>query len=571
MRIKFHVDNETRKLNEHWQLKIHQLQVEHERKMEEVKKFYDEGRCLLSESIKKKCRMENDKLLAKAIESTRREAKQKCAEAMAKELVVHTAEWEEKLRNTLAEREANDGQRMAEVRNQCLKAMDVQHQLLICRQITELMHMMAWEKQTFRVKMLDMRNEYASIIGALERKLENAAEKVPATCEIMTQANQSKSIIEMWREFLKQLNAAAADAGRLSHNEQSIYEAAQCLDEKLASDRDQHDDVTAAASATVADDELFIIHQERMEAAGSVANHQSVNDDECLGRNVMPRWMEVDEEEEAEAEAGVEATKSPADVATFASSIFHRMSMDSTRSKSIINIPEIASSIIRLVKDGKDSKNVESLLEEAFAKAHPVPVKESEPIPALKHRDDSVELVVLQKVLSQRSSMESHSTFNQLLAAVDSLELLNSRRTSDRSATRRVTLTIGESVPESNLPPYMLDPSQKSLKRHHYQRMSESDWRNLEEELQLPPATESKRESAVTFDDSNRNSAKPASFEAHAPILKNPLQIDISGMDQQQQKALEPVVAKCQDALKNMKVESILNLLCNDPIQLPFQ
>lgn len=171
LRIKFHVETETKKLNEKWMSKMKQLKMDHDDEKRCLMKIAEDARKIMVEFITKKCQMDCEKMVDKAVIETRTEIEQKCAESIETELAQQTFMFQEYMEITLKNMEINDMDRMNELRNQCLRAMDLQNHLLICRQITELMHVVAIKKSNCRFKMMDMSNEYESIIGTILHKL----------------------------------------------------------------------------------------------------------------------------------------------------------------------------------------------------------------------------------------------------------------------------------------------------------------------------------------------------------------------------------------------------------------
>lgn len=168
-------------------------------------KLYEDGRALLQEFITKKCKQQFEKLMSKAVAEANIKMDENCAKLIDVELMQQSALVQEQMENTIRNLEANNRNRMEEMKNQCLNAMDLQNHLLVCRQITEMMHMMSLEKRHWRMKMK------MKTMKADAGEFRNDSE----TMTKPDQSHQSKSINLLLMEFLHQLNdfdAATLDA-----------------------------------------------------------------------------------------------------------------------------------------------------------------------------------------------------------------------------------------------------------------------------------------------------------------------------------------------------------------------
>lgn len=91
------------------------------------------------------------------------EKKENCQQQIDKELAHQSTKFQEQLQNTIKNLEVNDKDRLEEMRRQCLEAMDVHQHLMACRQITEMMQLLATQRKQNQRQM--MKNEHKSIIG----------------------------------------------------------------------------------------------------------------------------------------------------------------------------------------------------------------------------------------------------------------------------------------------------------------------------------------------------------------------------------------------------------------------
>lgn len=148
-RIKFHIENITKKLRGECEERISELVIQHENEIRSLIKFYESGGMGNDDVqvMRDKCQREvkrmtnesnagddedndDDKLTTNSRE---------CDEELSH--YISTSAHHEQMRNTLLNLEnSSDGEKM---KNECLKAMDLQRELMLSRHITEIMHLIA--------------------------------------------------------------------------------------------------------------------------------------------------------------------------------------------------------------------------------------------------------------------------------------------------------------------------------------------------------------------------------------------------------------------------------------------
>lgn len=146
----------------------------------------------------------------KSVEALKFNIHKECDEKLEQELLLQSVVFQEQLENTMKNLEANDRDRMEEMRNQCMKTMDVYHHLMACRQVTEMMQLLATQRKQNKQRKIETRNE--SIITAPSGE--------------HSRLNQSKSIKYLWREFLARIDDYSDDA-QLDSDERKIVDKIQ--------------------------------------------------------------------------------------------------------------------------------------------------------------------------------------------------------------------------------------------------------------------------------------------------------------------------------------------------------
>lgn len=372
MRIKFHVETETKKLNEEWQRRLQELMMIHEEEKNDMVKIFQEARTVFCEFIAKKCKEESDKLVEKARADMKAEMKAECTKIIDQELANQHKIFEESMETTLNNLRANDRDRMNELRNQCLNAMDVQHHLMMCRQITELLHLMSVEKRHYEAKLSELKDKYERTISSLQSQHSQSH---------LSGEHQSKSIFT--KALTKTLNSV--NVNTLDEHEKRIF-----------------DEIHRIMANNDRDSKIFIVTEA---SSSAVENSHSVIDEND--------WINRKEDEmrlqRASPSVAVEWEKQKPtlnifDDDTFMSSIFNRMSTDVERPSSKAT-QKIASSIIAMVRESTDDKLLEKsiteLLHNMVTKHQRVPaeavIQPVIPMPVLRTEPlrikDSMELI----------------------------------------------------------------------------------------------------------------------------------------------------------------------------------
>lgn len=349
----------------------------HEEEKNDMMKIFQEARTVFCEFIAKKCKEETDKLVEKAKLDTREAMKEELAKLIDDELANQQKVFEESMEMTLNNLKANDRDRMNELRNQCLNAMDVQHHLMMCRQITELMHLMSIEKCHYDAKLSEMRDKYEMTISSLQSQLPSS---------LLTGEHQSKSIFIATVE--KVLERFALN--RLDEHEKRIFDEIHCI-----------------MANNDCDSKIFIVTEASSNAVENSLNIIDEND-----------WINQKEDEmrlqRASASVAVQWERQNLSIFnddTFMSSIFNRMSTDFDRPSSKAT-EKIASSIIAMVRESNNDKLLEESITEIL---HNMVTKQHRVLPA----ESVVQHVIPMPVMRERS-----------IQIKDSVELINEKRIS---------------------------------------------------------------------------------------------------------------------------------------------
>lgn len=169
-----------------------------------------------------------------------------------------------------------------------------------------------------------------------------------------------------------------------------------------------------------------------------------------------------------------------------------------------------------------------------------------------------------------------------ILGVVDSLELLSHRTSAtnqlhnneitscDSSKSDIQVENVNTSQPASNksinenFPPYLKLPSFCHHQNHHYIKMTDNEWKHLEDSKNL----RHERKSSVQFEDQleleERNSRGSRSASNKSSILKNSSEIIQKIETNADVDALYPIHKKCCEALGNLRIDSILKMLCSE-------
>lgn len=176
LRIKFHVGSEREKLIEEWEKRVDELKMKHEQERQRIMELNDEARDLLRDFLAKQFEHQREILL---------------------ELMQQSIDFEAKLQNTLKDLEVNEKHQA--LRNQCIDSLDLQRNLMTCRQMTETMHYD--ERRSSEMKDTDMKNDFAN-------------------SKKDSWDDQSKSLKQLWIEFQHQLDGF--DSEELRGDEKEI-------------------------------------------------------------------------------------------------------------------------------------------------------------------------------------------------------------------------------------------------------------------------------------------------------------------------------------------------------------
>lgn len=168
-----------------------------------------------------------------------------------------------------------------------------------------------------------------------------------------------------------------------------------------------------------------------------------------------------------------------------------------------------------------------------------------------------------------------------ILGAMDSLEIIpinddkNNTDDDDKSTSivDQIYTEPSENVDESAailtpqnsfdyLPSYMKIPSYSCC---NYEKMTTSDWNQLKLLEETSNKLDSQRKSSVQFNEfsTNKNLSQIGSFERNSILKQQPSLNSQYNELNQQHNALFPIQQKCREAYANMKVESVLKMLCD--------
>jgi hypothetical protein len=291
---------------------MNQLANHHNDEVESLKKLNEDGQKALRESIERKCQLKTDELVAKAIAETKIEMEQKLSELVDKEVAQQVVTFREEIENTVKNLEINDRDRMEAMKDQCLKAMELQSELMECRHATELIQSMILQKRQCSHTKTNV----------------NLKQQTPKD-------HQSKSIKHLWVEFMKRFDDV--DGEKLDADERKIFDKIHHLRGELM-------------MGLV--DELFIIRE--ASAVNFDGENETQSDSNDANFNIPPK-IEIKWEKSQKDEI-------PDD--NFTSKVFNRfMQPQNLMHRRSSTISNIVSSIINMVRESSDEK----LLEEQIA------------------------------------------------------------------------------------------------------------------------------------------------------------------------------------------------------------
>lgn len=318
-----------------------ELLAQHEEEKLCLKMIYEDGRELLREFVIRKCQKEADEQVTKAIADTKGEMEKKLSELVDKEVAQQAVSFEQQMENTLLNLESNDKDRMQEMREQCLKAMDLQSHLMVCRQITELLQVMIVEKQRWRMKN--------------ESFVDN----------VSLREHQSKSVKKLWTDFLQQLDVV--DCEKFDRDDRMIFDSVRQFQSELMLEQKQRIDIADGA-------ECFVIHEpDKSTATTNGATLEWINrkdNDDCIGKANMKLASSVDIKWDRVGERAADESV----VGSFSEAIFNRFAQPqhSMQHHPSLTVPKVASSIMNLMRESKDEKelelNIGMLIQDAIMK-----------------------------------------------------------------------------------------------------------------------------------------------------------------------------------------------------------
>lgn len=330
LRIKFHVETETKKLNEEWERKWQELKKLHEQEKKDMIEIFHDSRKVFCDFISKKFKQDTEKLIEQARDEVRREMEVRCANLIDEELAQQHKNFEESMEVTLNNLKANDRDKMNELRSQCLRTMDVQHDLLVCRQITELLHLIGVERRHCEEKLCEMSGRYKATIESLQSRLE---------AHETHQQHPSKSIFTA--ALMTTLNGVD-DVNALDEHEKRIFDEIQRL---MQNDSNHGNDDNEASSGTFIVSEASNSHQN-----SNKSDWIFVNDNEMGSQrnssSVAVQWERIDSLEIPEADDA------------FLSSIFN----DTSSTTDAQTLSQIALSIMELLKLELDERNLQTAI-----------------------------------------------------------------------------------------------------------------------------------------------------------------------------------------------------------------
>lgn len=330
------MEEETSKLNEEWQVKLEELMKIHETEKREIAQIFHDSRKLFCEFITKKHQEESKKLVEEAKEEVREEMKREYAKIIDDELAQQEKIFETSMEMTLKNLEKNDRDKMDELQNQCLKAMDIQHHLMMCRQIIELLHLMSVEKCHWERKLYEMRVKYEATISSLH------AHNNPQHKEQKHLSREHQSKESIFTAALVTILNGVDDENSLDEHEKRIFDEIQ----RMLNARNNDDGESR-------DSKIFIVKETSNVAHDSLNSHRVIAESDwinrkeeadempCYSTSVAVQWERQDSSQ----------IISYIDDA-FMSSIFNKMSHQTSSDVHChFDVPKIASSLMTAVKN----------------------------------------------------------------------------------------------------------------------------------------------------------------------------------------------------------------------------
>ncbi|CAO1399367.1 unnamed protein product [Diamesa hyperborea] len=485
LKLKYHVDYITKKLNEEWQNKFDAVVKQHEYDKSFIMESYEDSREIMKQLMRKTIEDKEDpaELIENAINDTKEQMKNQCNEAINNELALQTANFNEAMQTTLKNLEINDKNKLDKMQNECLKAMDVQCNLFNCKQVTEVMHVMAMEKQSFKIKLSDIQKKHD-------------AEKKEIQEQLAKQRTENKSLNRLWNEFLIDIQQLQIE--KFTDYEKKLYKEIKYLENQLAEITEADININSKESQ---ESQLLIIQE-------NVNNLSSSTDLDWIAGNVS----NCQQKAVNKANIDVNWIKSANDVElnyekNFSNYIFEMPNLELRETSE--QIANTATVIIDAVRNKKDEKTLEKLV---INEIGGVLLKMSK-LSGYFDQGQNTELLVAPKTgslairdslgaLNKRVSILTEPVEqNQLVVAVDSFMIL-SESSHPCNSFRRSNSYLENKSKEKN-------PT-------NYKKMSEKEWRNIDALVE----SKHQRDSVVQFDKGNTvrvNQTTP--LREHSPTI----------------------------------------------------
>lgn len=544
LKLKYHIDYLTKKQNEEWQNKFDEVVKKHEYdKNNLIESYEDTIRQLMSQEVQGK---ENPtELDNNAVIDTKEQMQNQINEPINNDLALQTVNYNEAMYKTLKNLEINDKNKLDKMQNECLRAMDVQSNLFNCKQMTVVMHVMAMEKQSFRIKLSQIQKKHDFEMKKMQEELKK-------------QSKEKKSLNRLWNEFLIDIQQLQIE--KFTDYEKKIYQQTNYLENQLNVLSDANANVNYKESLKSEQSQLIIIqenvnyhHGSGTDLAGNVNNCQQKAVNEA---NIEIIWQKNASDLELNYEKN------------FSNYIFQTPNIEYRETSD--QIAHTATVIIDAVRNKKDEKTLKKIVINeiggVFLKMSKIndyfdPRKS---IDLVMPKTSSVVIKDSLDAFTKRVSILSDPVEqNQLVEAVDSFEILSQKpnlSNSLRNSVAAVEKTSDVIKRHFNkTPPYMAIPT-------NYKKMSDKDWENIEGLVD----SKNQRNTTVQFDEENTICVNQISPLEHSrPRSRNSSILKQSFVQVEAPKAieddLEPIHNKCFEALKNLRVVSLLNLLSQDP------
>ena len=544
LKLKYHVDYITKKLNEEWQNKFDAVVKQHEYDKSFIMESYEDSREIMRQLMTKTIEDKENpaELIENAINDTKEQMKNQCNEAINNELALQTANFNEAMYKTLKNLEINDRNKLDKMQTECLKAMDVQSHLLNCKQVTEVMHVMAMEKQSFKI-----------ILSDIEKK--HNAEKKELQEQLAKQRTEKKSLNRLWNEFLIDIQQLQIE--KFTDYEKKIYHETKYLENQLAELTEADIKINSKESQ---ESQLLIIQDNIIKQnsctdlewiAGNVTNCQQKAVDKA---NIEINWIKHVNDVELNYEKD------------FSNYIFEMPNLELRETSE--QIANTAAVIIDAVRNKKDEKTLEKLV---INEIGGVLLKMSK-LSGYFDQGKNTELLLAPKTnslvirdsigaLNKRVSILCEPIEqNQLVVAVDSYVILSQKpqlSNSFRKSNSNLEIQSNESV------------NKTSPCKTNYKKMSEKEWRKIDALVE----SKSQRDSVVQFYKANSvgiNQITP--LQDHTPTSHRRRTSSILKRASAQLEApklledeLKPIHDKCYESLKQLRVSSLINMLSQDP------